>query len=345
MESAFAVQVEPGFSPAICAVASLAAPDRRFLNRGWYEVHGTGTPETVTLRDSAGDCVAAMPLAGSGPLRHLPGSYWPFRAFPVAETLDPARTSGKLRFGPATLAARIGPICEDDPALHFLRAAADGSPFQLLERPAGRCFVQDLTALTAAGPWPHASAIKRNAVRERRLAQQGPVTWQFASGAEIDARLFDAMAAVEAASWQGQGGGDRKFDPERRPAWERMADDPRVASFLSACLLRVGGRPAAFSFDLDVGSTRLGVCSGYDPRFAQASPGRLLHYRNMEAAIARGIRQINWGSGDSGYKRELGAVEGPRLLDCLLVRNMPGLVSLARRLWDSLDPQRGLASG
>jgi CelD/BcsL family acetyltransferase involved in cellulose biosynthesis len=112
-----------------------------------------------------------------------------------------------------------------------------------------------------------------------------------------------------------------------------MAADPRVADHLSACLLLVGGRPIAFSFDLDVGTTRYGLCSGFDPAFAQASPGRLLHYRNTEAAIARGIRLINWGCGDSGYKRQLGAVEGPRLLDCLLVRDLPGLVSIVQRFW------------
>ncbi len=46
-----------------------------------------------------------------------------------------------------------------------------------------------------------------------------------------------------------------------------------------------------------------------------------------------GIRLINWGCGDSGYKRELGAVAGPALLDCLVVRDFPGLLPIARRFW------------
>jgi hypothetical protein len=128
-----------------------------------------------------------------------------------------------------------------------------------------------------------------------------------------------------------RGGAERGRDPDRAARVD-TAGARSLLAFPHLSDRGASGRGRACA-RADVGTTRYGLCSGFDPAFAQASPGRLLHYRNTEAAIARGIRLINWGCGDSGYKRQLGAVEGPRLLDCLLVRDLPGLVPLAQKLW------------
>ena len=95
-------------------------------------------------------------------------------------------------------------------------------------------------------------------------------------------------------------------------------------------LLRIDGAPAAFAFDLDTGDRRYAIANGYDPAFARQSPGKLLQYRNLVAAKARGIRLVDWGMGDSGYKQVMGAAKGPDLRDWLLLR--PGLPALVGRL-------------
>ena len=85
----------------------------------------------------------------------------------------------------------------------------------------------------------------------------------------------------------------------------------------------IGGRPAAFSFDLDTGATRYAIANSYDPALAKHSPGKLLHYRDCVVAAERGVTVIDWGSGDSGYKQVLGAAEGPAIADWLLLAPGP----------------------
>ena len=330
------MEVVGGLSPAIADAASAAAADRRFLMPCWFGAGDDKGLRTLVVRGASGTCIAAVPVRRIGPLRTVPGSYWPFRSFPVVE--GAAGNVLNVRSARRLLgwAFRMGPICEDDPALALLRQGLQGSGYRLLEREAGRCFIHDVDSLLQEGPWPHKSALQRNARRERLLAQSGPVRWEFVRGSGWTSDVFDRMAAVEKASWLGgkQNGADCKFShPRERKRWEALAENSEFAGYMSACLLMVGERPVAFSFDLDVGATRWGIASGYDRAFHQQSPGRLLHYRNTEEAIRRGIRLINWGSGDSGYKRQLGAVPGPRLLDCMFVRDLPLVRQLARSLW------------
>ena len=329
------IEVVAGLSPAIAEAAAASRADLQFLTPSWFAAGGDKRLRTLVVRTADSKCVAAVPMASKGPVGTVPGSYWPFRSFPVVE----GATCMNMRSGAARRALgwafRLGPICEDDPALLFLRDGLDGSGYRLLEREAGRCFVHDVDALLSEGPWPHPSAIQRNARRERLLAKCGPVRWEFVRGTGWSHGVFDRLAAVEKASWLGEAGDYKFSNTIERRRWEKLARDPEFADYMSACLLMVGERPIAFSFDLDVGPTRWGIASGYDRAFHQQSPGRLLHYRNTEEAIRRGIRLINWGSGDSGYKRQLGAVPGPRLLDCLFVRDLPGVERLARRMWRS----------
>ena len=104
-------------------------------------------------------------------------------------------------------------------------------------------------------------------------------------------------------------------------------------------LLLVDGAPAAFAFDLDTGDRRYAIANGYDPAFAKQSPGKLLQYRNLIAARARGIRLVDWGMGDSGYKQVMGATKGAVLRDWLLLR--PGLPALAGRMLAGRWARRG----
>lgn len=55
----------------------------------------------------------------------------------------------------------------------------------------------------------------------------------------------------------------------------------------------------------------------------------------------RGIAAVDWSVGDSGYKRVIGAVEGPALLDWLLVR--PGWAAMVGRLLSSAWRRSGQA--
>src|SRR3546814_13894358 len=71
------------------------------------------------------------------------------------------------------------------------------------------------------------------------------------------------------------GGHDAKFlAPHHRRIWEAVARDPVLTSMLHAAILTIGGSPAAFAFDLDVGALKYAIANSYDQRFARNQIGR-----------------------------------------------------------------------
>ena len=213
----------------------------------------------------------------------------------------------------------------------MLFAAARQGGWAVLDRFVADSFLLDIAAARAAGPWPRNSTLRKNRFHEKHLAEHGALDWGFVSGTDWPVG-FDALAAVERNSWIAArtDGRDAKFTADGHGAfWQVAAADPVLAGMMEAAILRVDGRPAAFSFDLLAGSLRYAIANSYDPAFAKHSPGKLLYWRNLARAADAGTQRIDWGAGDSGYKRVIGADRGPAIRDWLLLR--PGLPALAGR--------------
>jgi CelD/BcsL family acetyltransferase involved in cellulose biosynthesis len=115
-----------------------------------------------------------------------------------------------------------------------------------------------------------------------------------------------------------------------------------IAEMMSAALLTVDGVPAAFSFDLNLGTLKYAIANSYDPAFAKHSPGRLLYYRNLVRALQDGMTKVDWGAGDSGYKSAIGAEPGPVIRDWLLLR--PGAPSMLGRVLQGMWRRSGQVS-
>ncbi|MCI1144026.1 hypothetical protein MOP88_19955 [Sphingomonas sp. WKB10] len=83
-------RIDDGLSVAIDAVATRAAPTHGFLRYGWYaaalDAYG-GRARTLVVEEE-GQPALALPFVGIGPGfargAAVPGSYWPFRSFPLA---------------------------------------------------------------------------------------------------------------------------------------------------------------------------------------------------------------------------------------------------------------------
>ena len=329
-------RVVDGLAGAIDAVAAAGPASHRFLTHGWFaaavRAYG-GRPRTLVVEE-AGVPALALPLVGLGPaalrLASVPGSYWPFRSFPVAEHGSPAVIRAALAaLGREARGVRIGPVYDDDPGAGALIAAARAKGWAVLDRFVAQSWLLDMATL--GEEWPRGSSLRKNRFHEKHLAAHGALDWRFLSGADWPAG-FDALAAVEEASWIASrtDGSDAKFTGRGHGAfWRAAAADPVVAGAMRAALLTIDGRPAAFSFDLDAGPLRYAVANSYDPAFAKHSPGKLLQYRNLVDGRARGIARVDWGAGDSGYKQVIGADAGPAIRDWLLLR--PGVSALAGR--------------
>jgi hypothetical protein len=346
-----------GLSIAIDAVAEAALPEHAFLRHGWFaaSLAAYGGHSTTLIVEEGARPVLAMPLVPLGPavlgLKAVPGSYWPFRSFPVAAG---AAGAGEAVWDAALTALagharglRIGPVYDGDVSAAALIERARARGWAAIDRFVADSWLLDMAAMRAAGPWPRGSTLRKNRFHEKHLGSHGALDWRFVDGADWTGRLFDGLAKVEEASWIAArtDGGDAKFTTSGHGAfWRAAAADPVVAGMMRAAVLCVDGREAAFSFNLDMpagdgGALRYAIANSYDPQFAKHSPGKLLQYRDMTDAMARGVAKVDWGAGDSGYKQVIGAAQGPAIRDWLLLR--PGLPALAGRLLARVWRQSG----
>jgi hypothetical protein len=332
--------VLPGYPGAIDEVAGAAAPAHNFLRRAWFAGSGDAGAVTLVGRRADGTAFAALPTLPVGPAvaaaRTVPGVYWPFRFFPIAEDAGEVEMTALLASDAARIALgrvwRLGPVYRADPATTLLVKAARKAGWIVLKRSLGTTFVQDIGA---AGLWPRKSALRKLRAAERRLGAEGEVRFRFVRGRDWNAKQFGDMADIEARSWVGQGtdGSGAKFLTEaQRGNWAAAIADPILAEMLSAVLLEVGGRPIAFTFDLTAGATQYGIASSYDADWKRFSPGHVVTHNHLSDSIARGVRRVDWGAGDGGYKRELGAEAGSEIVDCLFVRGR-ALAAILRTKW------------
>jgi CelD/BcsL family acetyltransferase involved in cellulose biosynthesis len=329
-----------GLSALIDAVAEQADEGHRFLRYQWFaaSIAAYGGRARTLIVERDGQPIIALPLAGFGPeaarLAAIPGCYWPFRGFPAcADASDGAFDVLIDRLGQEVNGLRIGPSYDGDPAVSGLIAAARRRRWVVLDRFVADSYLLDMAAAQSQGAWPRASTLKKNRFHEKHLAGHGVLDWRFLSGADLAAGGFDQLAAVEQKSWIAArtDGSDAKFTKRGHGAfWRQAAADPVIAEMMSAALLTVDGAPAAFSFDLNLGTLKYAIANSYDPAFAKHSPGRLLYYRNLVRALESRMTKVDWGAGDSGYKSAIGAEPGPAIRDWLLLR--PGAPSMLGRV-------------
>ncbi|HXH14803.1 MAG TPA: GNAT family N-acetyltransferase [Sphingomonas sp.] len=331
--------VVEGLSAAIDTVAERGAQSHRFLRFGWYAAALSAySGEARTLVVEQDDApVLTLPFVPVGPrglrMAAIPGCYWPFRSFGLA--LEASDTA--LKTALSTLAAhvnvlRIGPVYDTDPAATALIAVAGQNGWAAIHRPIGDSWSLDLHPVVDGQPWPRTSTLRKNRFHEKHLAEHGALDWRFLSGTDWPAAFAD-LGTVEQSSWIAHAT-DRtgmKFTADGHLAfWQAAVADPVLAEMFRAAVLTVDGQPAAFSFDIDTDELLYAIANSYDPRFAKHSPGKLLYWRNLTAALGRGVGRVDWGAGDSGYKRVIGAKVDSPIRDWLLVR--PGLPALTGRL-------------
>lgn len=145
----------------------------------------------------------------------------------------------------------------------------------------------------------------------RRLERWGPVEhvrWRPAGAAwgDGDPRwdLYEACVALAQRSWQGHSttGTTLSHDAVRDYLRAAHASAARAGA-ADINLLLVAGEPAAFAYNYCRGGWLFGLRTGYDPRFSQGSPGRVLQHRMLQDSFHRGDGCFDLGTGYFAAKR------------------------------------------
>lgn len=337
-----------GFPPEINALAACNLAGHGFLRAAWYAARAPNRGRTLLLRRGGdGTVLAAIPTITFGPMigraRKVPGSYWPLRSplfapdcdvFELAHALD--HTAARC-LGPVW---RVGPARADDPATTLLIAAAQLANWTVLSRPAGKSWVIDLDAARQAG-YPRPSVAKKLRAAWRKLEEHGTPSWRYVRGSDWTTGALEDLGRIEAESWIGRttDGSDAKFmTPAQRALWNYALGDPVIAENLSATILMLDDRPIAFSFDLDDGPVQYSIAGSYVEDLKRLNIGKLANYRAMDDAVADGQRVMDMGVGDTGYKQEMGAVEGYDMVDLLFVRSRTASKMLSQAWGPELPP-------
>ncbi len=339
-----------GYPNAIDEAAGNAAPAHAFLRRGWFAGSGDAGAVTLVGRRADGTAFAAIPTLPVGPAvaaaRTVPGAYWPYRFFPIAEDAGEGEIATLLASDAARAALgrvwRLGPVYRADPATKLLVRAARKAGWIVLKRSLGTTFVQDIGAAVAAGKWPRKSKLRKMRAALRGFDEQGGHAIRFVRGTRWSDELLSQLGDIEARSWVGRstdGSGAKFLAEDQRAHWRGVLADPVLAEMLSAVVLDVAGKPVAFTFDLTAGALQYGIASSYDEDMAGFGPGHVVTHHHLAESLERGVTQVDWGAGDGGYKREIGAVAGSEIVDCLFVRGR-ALAAILRTKW-KLPPGDG----
>lgn len=305
---------------------------RAHTSAAWEQAYlpGNGWRGPLALVCVAGAELAfARKRAGKLDMWVLGGYYWPWRGVALepgagAQALDALAIELSRRAPSPVL--RMGPLIDGDTDTQRLVSLLRARGWRGLAQENGQVFELALPASTQALKEQVSGSLWKNiAYLRRRLEKQGVVTSErHRLTAAQAAPLLQRAALVEQASWVAQQGKDVKLMGAQNQAyWSGLAQHdggPEVVLWLLSC----DGRDIAYSLHLEHGPTMCILANGYDEDLKASSPGSLLSLDIFQDAIGRGLRLVDWGQGDSGYKQRWGAQPGARMMDLILFR--PGVI-------------------
>lgn len=342
-----------GFAPEIDALAACNLSDHGFLRAAWYRGNGQQPGRTLIVKRGQGAensaVIAAIPTVSFGPTlaraRKVAGCYWPLRSPLAARDCSVIELAQALRHREALRSLgpvwRVGPARVDDPTIVRFIAAAQLARWTVLSRPAGTSWLLDLDPAVEKGN-ARSSVARKLRAGWRKFEELGTPQWRYVRGDVWNEAVLGDLAEIEADSWIGRatdGSGAKFLTPEHRAQWLAVLADPVLAQSLSVTILMLDARPVGFSFDCDDGPIRYAIAGSHVEDLKHCYLGKHINYRAMEDATAAGLRVMDLGAGDSGYKREMGAVAGYDLADLLFVRSAAAARLLAR-IWGSALPQQ-----
>jgi CelD/BcsL family acetyltransferase involved in cellulose biosynthesis len=223
--------------------------------------------------------------------------------------VDPAHAPAACDAVAAWLVRHASRWCEID-----LQQLPPSSPLLDVPSPPGftsRCEPHDpcpMLPISAGGGVPPRMR-SRVTYYKRRAEARGAVTFTTAD-ADTYAPLLDVLFELHHRRWADNGGGvlgDARVQALHRAAAARFA----VTRRLLLHSLTIGTRVAAACYGFISGDHACYYIGGFDPAFADVSPGTLVVAHAIEDARQRGARVFDFLRGQERYKYSWGASDWP----------------------------------
>lgn len=293
----------PGATPAtLDAVAAeweaLAERGRAapFLRPGWvaawWSAFGQGRLELCTARGRDGRLEALLPVQCGRGSRASPTNWHTPEFGLLAESDEAARRLLADLFRARPRRVSLAFLASEQASL--VRAEAERHGYRVLQRTLQRSPYVPLAGGLAAYERSLGKNLRGDLRRrERHLAARGTVTFEVAEGAHLGARLEELLAegcAVEASGWKGARATAMRSSPANLRFYGEVARWAAAHGWLRLAFLRLDGRALAFDLCLEYEGVHAMLKTGYDPAFAELSPGKLLRMRMLTRAFGLALR-------------------------------------------------------
>ncbi len=315
-------------------------PDLRLFNEGWFSSWSnhlsnkgiwSGPVRYCVITGAEGDIQGIFPTAyqrvGLLSFLSLAGPYLPFRCIPFTSETEYRYDAFQLISDYLTDAIpasslRLGPLTSQDaefmvPALRERgwRIHTKDSQTELSQR-LPNSYDEFISTFSKR-------RIKKMRGNRNRIERSGRT--EVKKYCELDhnrwSDLMPELEHIESHSFVGlEGLDDRFIQPEKQAFWVDFLGSCNEHCQPTVWILYLDDEPIGYDFVIDCGETRYGYANAYHQDYARFSPGTILLETEMRESFERGIRYVNWGPGDSDYKRTWGANIERELIDLLAFR-------------------------
>ncbi|HEV2972116.1 MAG TPA: GNAT family N-acetyltransferase [Pirellulales bacterium] len=189
----------------------------------------------------------------------------------------------------------LGRMPAESPTIELFRLAARGHGLVVV-RPQASCPFIPIDS-TWGVPESHLSSRRRSDYRRafRRAEQIGNVRAEIlVPGPDDIDKLLDLAFAVEARSWKGAAGTALACDAIRGTFIREFARWSSQTGILRIGLLRIGEACAAMQIAAEHNGALWLLKIGFDPAFANCSPGNLLLAESLRFATAKGLTSLEF---------------------------------------------------
>jgi CelD/BcsL family acetyltransferase involved in cellulose biosynthesis len=270
--------------------------------KAWWRAFGTGALEVVATRRD-GRLVALVPLfRRRGSLNSTTNFHSHFFGL-LAEDADAARALASTVVDSAVRRVAVGFLDSESPDLAELEDAGKATHRRVLTRTLARPPYLDIH-----GTWAeYERGLSRNLrtdVRRcrRRLAEAGRPSFEMEDGsAGLDELLREGFR-LEAAGWKAARGTAILSRPETEQFYRDVASWAAERGWLRLAFLRLDGRAVAFHYGVEHGRTYYPLKGGYDPRYGEFSPGKLIIHSTLSWAFSTGLARYEFLGGEAQYK-------------------------------------------